>query len=38
LSLALFCWLIAARLFVNKPVEITEQESETVISTQAIHS
>ena len=38
LSLALFCWLIAARLFVNKPVEINEQESETVISTQAIHS
>ncbi|MFT5757851.1 MAG: putative iron-regulated membrane protein [Alteromonadaceae bacterium] len=42
LSLALFCWLIASRLFVNKRVEINEQEreqvNEAIDTTQIIHS
>lgn len=38
LSLALFCWLIASRLFVNKSVAVYEQESESINTAQIIHS
>ena len=38
LSLALFCWLIASRLFVNKSIAVDEQENEGINTAKILHS